>query len=332
MSVIFSVEDAKNAAKRLLQLSDADIVSLGEVVSAGGASKSVFKIGDRYSLRMLRRDRDDSLLVATKAVSDLGLTPELVAGDSTAIVQKWAADVGALPADWAHELNYCRKVGALCAKLHSIALDAGATEKPKARLADLKALVETLRPKLAPEASKIFELGLAIAAEIDADSNATPSSSSLVWTHGDLHYDNLLMNKHTNELLVVDLELNGPRPRATDLAYCLFMSGLKNPSAAPKEDGRRALASSYLGGVDVTSAAVDALLWDVERATPSQAIWLYFLLLPLFPWSEQIDAWLSSALALVREAGKVLKRCATDAVLKQRVTNLGLLAVAREAK
>lgn len=100
----FTAADATAAAKRLLN-SD----NVGDAVAVGGASKTVFKLGDQYSIRLLRRDRDDSLLTSTKAVSLLGLTPEFVAGDETAIIQKWA-DIVALPTDWAQDVEWCRKV------------------------------------------------------------------------------------------------------------------------------------------------------------------------------------------------------------------------------
>jgi Ser/Thr protein kinase RdoA (MazF antagonist) len=209
--------------------------------------------------------------------------------------------------------------------LHAIRIDS-TVEREKARPADIAALVARLRPKLATGAGKILDLALATCATVEVP----VQRGALVWTHGDLHYENLLLTAH-GALNVIDFELVGARPRETDLSYLMFMSQLKNPAAALREDGRRALVTTYLtvGGVSRSRADVDALLLDIERETPLQAIWLYVLLLPLFPWSEQVDAWLSGAFATLADAIALLKRSAADETLKQRIVNNGLLTVAR---
>jgi len=241
---------------------------------AGGASKSVFKVivgSETYAVRLKTSTAPSSdVAAATQAVADLKLTPAFVSADDSAVIQRWN-ELTAMPAEWAHDVEWCRKVGLLCKQLHSISIDTFVTERGKARPQDIAELIAGLRPKLAPGAGKVLDMALEVSATVDVTPSAT--RGVLVWTHGDLHYDNLLINVSASGALnVIDFELVGPRPRETDLAYLMFMSGLKNPAMAPREDGRRALAAAYLGVDDV--AAIDALLLSIERETPLQAIWV----------------------------------------------------------
>ena len=113
---------------------------------------------------------------------------------------------------------------------------------------------------------------------------------------------------------------------------------MKDVEASPQTAGRRALAAAYLGLAPPTSdnssdedrAAVDALLWTVECEVPAQAAWMYTVILPLFPWSDAILAWMKPSFASLQSAVELLRRAETDPSLKARIVADGVLRVAAQ--
>jgi aminoglycoside phosphotransferase (APT) family kinase protein len=103
-------------------------------------------------------------------------------------------------------------------------------------------------------------------------------SAALVWSHGDLHLQNLLEihdGSGSRTLQVIDLETVAKRPAATDLAN-LFRFWRFPPLGT-----RRALVEGYLshhpcggagpqchGDAAVDKADIDAMLWGIECCMP----------------------------------------------------------------
>lgn len=89
--------------------------------------------------------------------------------------------------------------------------------------------------------------------------------AALVWSHGDLHLQNLLEvqdGSGSRRLQVIDLETVAKRPAATDLAN-LFRFWRFPPLGT-----RRALVDGYLGDAAADKEAVDAMLWGIECCMP----------------------------------------------------------------
>jgi aminoglycoside phosphotransferase (APT) family kinase protein len=92
----------------------------------------------------------------------------------------------------------------------------------------------------------------------------------LVWTHGDLHLENVLVGAD-GSFSVIDNELAGARPAAGDLAYFMVTWSMHLGDSYPPYALRHALAEAYLREMNNVQQGTSELLWELESEAPFQA-------------------------------------------------------------
>jgi len=307
-------------------------LSHARVEPLDGTSKCVFKLtspekAGAYSVRVLRPGTDRNLIGVSRVLAAAGLAPEVVGASKTALVQRWIE--GAPPSGLRlQDDGAVERLARFVGKFHSVSFNRGMEETPKARPCDLREFAWLLQRPLSAR-------GLDLILEINRLERELPQDNrnELVLTHGDLHYKNML--ECEGRLWVVDLEMVGPRPRSTDLAYLFIMASLKEHTQGfsyPSVETRRQFAAAYLEecGRSNSSADVEALLYSVEREAPFQATFLgcYFLI-----YAAQTAGHIGfTLLTMVPWARRVLVRASTDHNVRQAVTQKGVITLALEAK
>jgi len=261
---------AQTAAKRLGGLQG--IVAAQR--PANGASGSVFRVKERSSgntvcVRLAGSAWQDGQYDAnahftntirhTVAVSNAGLGPAVIAFDDDALVTEWCSGSD-LSLKNVYSLQGAERLGRFFAQLHKIPL-IHQEEQEKARIQDLAALGELARvePRLLQQVQRLSTVPI----------QARP----LVWTHGDLHSQNILETSN-GSLILIDNEIAGARPAVSDIAYFFVCWGNEaNKYAYPSYTFRHALAQAYLTEMGMDQDARD-LLWEVELEVPFQSAWL----------------------------------------------------------
>jgi aminoglycoside phosphotransferase (APT) family kinase protein len=167
----------------------------------------------------------------TIAVSEARLGPTVLGFDDATLVTEWSSGRQLSLNDFDTPEGAAR-LGVFFAKLHSIPVS-GQPERMKARVKDLAAMGD----HVGLDATLLKPvLRLSILPE---------PLPSLVWTHGDLHLENVLVGANSS-FSVIDNELAGVRPAAGDLAYfmvtwSMHLGGSYSPYAL-----WHALAEAYL--------------------------------------------------------------------------------------
>lgn len=306
-------------------------LSSAAVQPLSGTSRCVFKLSsserqEAYSVRVLRPGTDRNLIGVSRVLAAAGLTPAVVGFSRTALVQQWIE--GTPPSGLRlQEIGAVERLARFVGKFHNVSLNRGMEETPKARPYDLREFAFLLQAPLAGR-------GLDLNREIDHLEREVPKNArkELVLTHGDLHYGNMVESDGC--LWAIDLEMVGPRPRETDLAYLFIMAALRDVTGYPYPslETRQQFARAYLEecGKPCSLADVEELLFAVERETPFQAMFLgcYFLL-HAADTSSQIGLTLLSMTPWARRA---LVRASTDSAAKQAVLVKGVTSIAFSAQ
>mmetsp|Transcript_99536 Transcript_99536/g.252933 ORF Transcript_99536/g.252933 Transcript_99536/m.252933 type:complete len:338 (+) Transcript_99536:82-1095(+) len=295
----------------------------------GGSKGVVFKLScpgqsDVYCVRILQPGESLMLVSMSRALAARGLCPDVVGSSSTALVQRWIQGSAPSAFHW-RDRDSLLRLARFVARLHSLPLEPGTAEAPKARLADLRGLVAGLPPGKAESVGvNLYE----VISELESNCGSLlPSRHELVFTHGDLHMGNLI-EEGEGRLWAIDLESAGSRPRTTDLAYLFLHMGTNHVlKAYPSWDSRQVFAAAYLqecGKPDDTGAVAE-LLYEVELEWPFQALWYGIILIYL-----QTPHFATSLLHSVPHAGRVLAWAGSDAERRQQVLERGVSAIAHD--
>ena len=203
-------------------------------------------------------DRHHEMVSNTIAVSEAGLGPAVLGFDDATLVTEWSSG-RQLSLDDFNTPEGAARLGVFFAKLHSIPVS-GQPERMKARVKDLAAMGDHV-------GLDTTLLKLVLRLSILPEPEPLPS---LVWTHGDLHLENVLVGADSS-FSVIDNELAGARPAAGDLAYFMVTWSMHLGDSYPPYALRHALAEAYLREMNNMQQTTSELLWELEREAPFQA-------------------------------------------------------------
>jgi len=291
--------------------------------SLAGTSNRVFGLSvhgqpECFVLRILDEDEVESrrLVAVTRLLDEASITPALIACNGKAIVQ--CLIKGQSPSrDEFKDNAAVEELAKFVAALHRIPLEEDIQEAPKARAQDLLPLAQR------PGGEQLIE------DEITALGQDLPlRTDPLVFTHGDLRFGNIIKDTD-GRLWAVDLEMAGPRPRATDIAHLFFHWGFINKKQGycgyPSCEVRTIFARTYLQecGLPNDAEMVEELLWNVEWNWPFQAT---FHALSLKSRAGDVIA--SPPFSLVPHARRALKTALQDAGARYSIVECGIAALA----
>jgi len=288
---------AETAAKRLGSLHGA----VAAQRPASGMSSSVFCVKERASEKavcvrlansahpFIPFENDASAQAAftntihhTIAVSNAGLGPAVIGFDNDALVTEWCSG-SELSLEDSTSLQGAERLGRFFAQLHKIPL-LSKEEQAKARVQDLAALGDLARvePQLLQQVQRLSTVPI--------------QPRPLVWTHGDLHSQNILESSN-GSLILIDNELAGARPAVSDIAY--FFAGCSavdeaNNYVYPSYTFRHALARAYLTEMSMDQDPCD-LLWEVELEVPFQSAWLGMTMIMMAGMEDNATRWAGNA-------------------------------------
>jgi len=198
-------------------------------------------------------------------------------------------------------------------------------EKEKARPEDLRKFIAILNEWMSPDMSARF------LQEIDKLARTPRQRSQLVLTHGDLHHGNLLLGTEIggseSKMWAIDLELVGPRPFETDLAYMFFNMAISHAMQTyPSIASRRGFMQVYLAsrGLAHDTSAVEDALFAIEKEYPFQAIFIacssfYFV-------GDASHA--HFVLSILPQVRRILAAAESNTEIKRRVVEMGAASAA----